>query len=154
MLEILTPMNKIERVSRKINSSTFVAAPGIWGQVEAAGSLKNVVVNVPSLLSKLVISSASSNVYESHDVSVGRITTAESIGIRVKVDSAGYTGTPTQGRLLAVSDKGVELGKLFDIVEKPNTEVGTYEMVARCEEIDATTGYMIYRTISPTVAAI
>ena len=39
MLEILTPMNKIERVSRKINPATFVAAPGIWGQVEASGSL-------------------------------------------------------------------------------------------------------------------
>jgi len=154
MLEILTPMNKIERVSRKINPATFVAAPGIWGQVEASGSLKNVVADTPSLMSKLVISSASSNVYESHDVSVGRITTTESIGIRVKVDSAGYTGTPTQGNLLAVSDKGVEVGKLFDITEKPNTEVGTYERVARCEQIDATTGYMIYRTISPVVAVI
>jgi len=154
MLEILTPMNKIERVSRKIDASTFVAAPGLWGQVEAAGSLKNIVANIPATISKLVISSASSNVYESHDVSVGRITTSESHGIRIKVDTAGYTGTPTQGRLLAASDKAAGLGKLFDIVEKPNTEVGDYEIVARCEEFDATTGYMIYRTLSPVVQTI
>ena len=92
MLEILTPMNKIERVSRKGAPATFVAAPGIWAELEAAGSIKNVVDGVPAAINKLVIGNASSNQYESHDVEVGRITTSESQGIRIKVDTAGYTG--------------------------------------------------------------
>lgn len=154
MLDILTPMNKIERVSRKVNPATFTASPGIWGQIGSDGAISNIVADTPGTITKLVISSASSNVYESHDIEVGRITTSESHGIRVSVDTDGYTGTPTQGNLLAVSDKTDGLGKLFDITEKPNSEAGDYEVVARCEQINATTGIMIYRTVSPVVTTV
>jgi len=157
MLEILTPMNKIERVSRKITPSSFTAEPGIWGEVQSDGSLANVTVNTPGTITKLVITSASSNVYESHDVEVGRITCMESHGVRIKVDSEGFTGAIgniTVGGKLAVSDKTDGLGKLFDTSVKPNSEAGDYEVVARVEEVNTSSGYIIYRTLSPVVETV
>jgi hypothetical protein len=155
MIEILTPLNKLERVSRKVDPTTIgPVSPGIWGEVQSNGSLEQITVNTPGTITKLIINSASDSIYESHDVEVGRITTMESIGARVKVDSEGFTGTPTQGNLMAASDKTAGLGKLFDITEKPNSEAGDYEIVARCEEYNATTGILTYRTLSPVVQNI
>ena len=155
MLEILTPLNLVQRVSRQI-PATFVASPGIWAEVQANGSIDVLTANTPATITKLVIGSASSSIYESHDVAVGRITTMESHGIRIKMDSDGFTGSPTQGCQLAVSDKAVALGKLFDIAVTPNHELGDYEIVARCEQVNSD-GTIIIRTLSPrvvTVAAI
>jgi hypothetical protein len=149
MLEILTPLNKVERVSRQIDPATFVAAPGIWAQVQSDGSLLNVLNTVKALVNKLVMGSASSNVYESHDIEVGRITTMESHGVRCKVDSAGYAGTITHGDFLLVSSDKASLGKLITLETAAST--GVYEYVARCEEINNTAGTLIFRTISPVL---
>jgi hypothetical protein len=149
MLELLTPMQKLERVSRQIDPATFVAAPGIWGQVQADGSLLNVLNTVKSAINKLVIGSASSDKYESHDVEVGRITTLETIGARVKVDSAGYAGTIVQGDFLIVSSDTVSLGKLITVATA--VSAGNYEVVARAEEVNSAAGYVIFRTISPYI---
>lgn len=154
MLDILTPLIKLERVSRKVDPATFTAVPGVWVKVQADGSLVNVTEDTPSTMNKMVISSASSNIYESHDVEVGRITTLESHGYRATIDSDGYTGSPSQGDLLAVSDKSGAIGKLFSITETPNSEWGTYEVVARCEEVDAVNGTITIRTISPYTVAM
>lgn len=148
MLEILTPMNKIERVTRQIDPDNFVAAPGIWAEVEAAGSIKNVVTDTPALINKLVMGNASSNVYESHDVSIGRITTMESFGVRCKVDSEGYAGTIAQGALLIVSTKTGQEGKLVSVDEETEA-AGDYEIVAKTEQVDATAGWIIFKTVSP-----
>jgi len=151
MLELLTPMVKLERVTRSIDPATFVAAPGVWAQVQADGSLLNVLAGVNAKINKLVIGSASTNVYESHDVEVGRITTMESHGIRVKVDTAGYTGTPSQGDMLVVCSEALKLGKL---VSTATAVGGTYEIVARVEEAYLSSGYIIYRTLSPIMVTI
>ena len=152
MLEVLTPLRLVHRVSRKITPSSFVASPGIWAEVDANGGLVNITTDTPATITKLVLGNASSNIYESHDVTVGRITSMEDHGIRVKVDTDGYTGSPIQGALLAVSDQdGVE-GKLFSMGETPNGETGDYEVVARCEEVG--TGFIIYRTISPAITTV
>jgi ribosomal protein L23 len=151
MLELLTPMVKLERVSRSIDSATFVAAPGVWAQVQADGSLINVLAGVNAKVNKLNIGSASSNIYESHDVEVGRITTMETHGVRVKVDTAGYTGTPSFGDLLVVCSEALKLGKLVSTDEAVN---GTYEIVARVEEVNSSSGYIIYRTLSPAMVTI
>jgi hypothetical protein len=151
MLELLTPMVKLERVTRSINPATFVAAPGIWAQVQSDGSLINVLAGVNAKINKLVISSASSNIYESHDVEVGRVTSMDSHGIRVKVDTAGFTGTPAQGDLLVVCSEALKLGKLISTAGAVN---GTYEIVARAEEVYLSSGIIIYRTISPTMITI
>ena len=149
MLEILTPLNKCERVSRQVDPVTFTAVPGVWAQVQSDGSLLNVLSTVNALINKLVIGSASSNVYESNDVEVGRITTLESIGVRCKVGTEGFTGFPTQGDFMTVSSNLNTLGKLISIGAAYD---GTYEVVARCEEVNIAGGYIIFRTISPYIA--
>jgi len=155
MLEILTPMNKVERVSRKVDPTTIAPiSPGMWGEIQADGSIEKITANTPGVITKLIINSASESPYESNDIEVGRIATMESYGIRVQVDSEGFTGTPTMGNMLAVSDKTAGLGKLFDITESPNSEAGDYEVVARCEEYNATTGKMTFRTLSPVIVTV
>ena len=152
MLEILTPMRLVERVSRKILPASFVATPGIWAEVQSDGSIANITAGSPGTVTKLVIGSASSSIYESHDVQVGRITCLESHGIRVKMDTDGYVGTPTLGCLMAVSDQTEALGKLFNMGETPYGESGNYEVVARCEQVNSD-GTIIIRTLSPVVTA-
>lgn len=152
MLEILTPLIKLERVSRLFDKDNFVAVPGLWAEVTADGSLKNVVTDTPAAINKLVITSASDNIYESHDIEAGRITTLESIGARVMVDSEGYDGTINQGDTLVVSTADGTEGKLVSTAE--TSETGEYEVVARAEVVNASEGYIIYRTISPEVITL
>lgn len=155
MLEVLTHFNKIDRVSRVIDPDNFVATPGIWAEVDDDGSLVNITTDTPAPINKLVIGNRSSNIYESHDTSVGRITTMETIGIRVKVDSEGYAGTVNKGNSLIVSVLDAQEGKLVDAVESDALEpAGDYEVVARCEEVNDTEGYIVYKTVSPTILAI
>lgn len=155
MLEVLTLLNKVERVSRVIDPANFVSEPGIWAKVESDGSLVNADGSAADI-NKMVMTSSSSNIYESHDVEVGRITTLESIGTRCKVDGEGYAGSPSQGDLLFVStDTGNETeGKLVSVTENPGSESGDHEVVARCEEENSTEGWIIFRTISPTTVSL
>jgi len=149
MLEILTHLNKSERVSRKIDSSNFVATPGIWGAVQADGSLANIADDAATVINKLVITSSSSSVYESHDVEVGRITTLESVGVRIKMDSAGYALTPAFGDYLMVSSTAAYAGKLVSVGDEVEA-AGNREVVARCEQVNAD-GTIIIRTITPYI---
>lgn len=150
MLEILTLMNKIERVSRRIDPDNFVAVPGIWAELDTDGSIKNVTTVTPGLMNKLVISNASDNIYESHDISVGRVTTVESHGVRCKVDSEGYSGTIVAGENLIVSTASGTEGKLVGVTNEAEA-AGDYEVVARVEESNATEGWIIFRTLSPVI---
>lgn len=152
MLEILTPLIKLERVSRLFDPDNFVASPGLWAAVAADGSIENVTTDTPAAINKLVITSASDNIYESHDIDAGRITTLESIGARVKVDSEGYDGTVNLGDNLIVSTAEGTEGKLVSVVE--TAETGDYEQVARAEEINDTDGWIVYRTISPVIITL
>ena len=154
MLEILTKLAPLDRVSRVVDPDTFVAAPGIWGAIQSDGSIANCDAASVKYIHKLVISSASSNQYESHDISVGRITTLESLGVRCKVDSEGYAGTIAQGDLLMVSYNTTgtsTIGKLRSTTEIGHA-TGDHEIVARAEEVG--TDYLIYKTISPYKATI
>lgn len=145
-LEILTPFSRCIRVSRSIDPATFVATPGKWAAVAADGSLTAVVAGTPVKVNKLVIGSSSSNIYESNDVEVGRITTLEGPhGVRVKIDSTMYIGSPAAGDDLIVSSETGELGKLRLSVGATGSK--TYEIVARVDEVG--TGYLIITLISP-----
>lgn len=151
MLEILTPLAKCVRVTRSIDTATFVAKPGIWAEVASDGSLAN-VAGAAVLVNKMVMSSASDNEYESHDVEVGRITTLEGpYGVRFKVDSEGKVGTIVQGDMLVVSNQATEEGKLRVSAGLP---AGTYEIVARCEQVDNTAGWIIAELVSPSTVTI
>jgi len=151
MLEILTPLTKVERVSRQIDPSTFVAEPGIWAQVQSDGSIIDVAEGVNAKINKLVIGSASQNPYESHDIEVGRITTMESFGVRCKVDTVGYSGVIADGDFLVVSSAASTLGVLMSTAA---VAAGTYEIVARAEEVNTVAGYIVFRTVSPTMITI
>ena len=146
MLEILTPMSKIDRVSRKINADTFSSEPGIWGYVAADESLVNIITGTNKPVNKLVMTRASSNTYESNELAVGRITTMESVGIRCKITSELYTGTPIQGDFMVISSALGTEGRLIPIRA---SAIGTYEVVARAEEIHNSDGYIVIRTLSP-----
>jgi hypothetical protein len=148
MFEILTPLAILHRESRPIDPTTFLATPGLWGVIGSDGTLTNVVAGTKAKINKLIVGARSSSQYESHDTAVGRISTIENVGFRVQCDTAGYVGDVHQGDFLAVCDNASYLGKLFSVAESPNGENGDYELVARVEEIDATTGVIVYRTVS------
>lgn len=150
MLEILTPLIKIHRVPRTIDPATFTARPGMFANLKADGSLENVVTGTIPTNPKMVVNSASSNKYESNDVEVGRCTTIEDIGVRFTVDSDVITGNPTVGNRVSVSCIAGFEGRLFDVVETPNAEAGTYPVVAVVEEKDSIAGTWTLKTVSPT----
>ena len=137
MLEVLTPLSKCVRVTRSIDVDDFVANPGIWAYVDTDGSIKNQVGDAVAKLNKIVMTSATDNIYESHDIEAGRITTLEGpSGIRFKVDLDGYCGTLAQGDALIVKvdAKSADIGKLTNLAGV--TKTGIYEIVARCEQIN------------------
>ena len=151
-LQILTPLSKVDRVSRAINPDTFRSIPGIWAVLNNDGTLSNVVEDTPSLVNKLVMNGRTGSIYESHDTSAGRIATMESIGIRCRVSDNLYSGDIFLGDRLVVSTAGATLGQL--VSAETTTETGIYEIVARCEEINKTLGYMVFRTLSPRLITL
>ena len=150
-LQILTLMHLVERVTRPIDQ-TFYEHIGRWARVRSDGSLANIIPFTPSKVNKLVIGSKPYNKYEGHDASVGRITTMESYGIRCKVSATGYDGIINQGDRLVVSVDPDSLGQL--ISAETNQIDGTYEVVARAEEINTTEGYLIFRTLTPAMVVV
>ena len=74
-----------------------------------------------------------------------RITTLESIGVRISVDSDGFTGTPAQGNLLAVDGTSGKEGKLAVAVQGD-------VVVAICQGYDSAAGILTYETVSPGAA--
>jgi hypothetical protein len=151
-MQILTPMSKLDRVSRQIDPANFIIAPGMWAKLNNDGSLSNVVANTPAKINKMVINSRTASKYESHDTAAGRITTMESIGTRVKLSYGLYVGVITMGDRLAVSTYSDTLGKLIS-VEEPY-ESGDYEVVAICEEAHITEGFIVIRTVSPAIVSL
>jgi len=152
MLDILTPLSKLTRVSRSIgDTAAFTGVvPGIWGQIESDGSINKVANGSALLVFKLIINSASDSKYESQDVEVGRIATLESPGARCKVSSVGYTGSIAAGDDLIVSTTSGENGKLKTVP----VAAGTYVVVARCEQVNSSEGWVLFETISPRTVVV
>jgi len=150
-LEILTHIRLIERVTRHVDE-TFFEHVGQWAQLNSDGSLSNVVAGSPALINKMVINSRRQSKYESHDSSLGRITTMESIGVRCVVPQACFAGTINLGDRLMVSVSVGDTGKLVSAEEYAVS--GTYEVVARCEQISTTEGWMLFKTSSPSMVTI
>jgi hypothetical protein len=151
MLDILSPLTKVTRVSRSIyDQTTFVAVPGVWGRLRPDGTIDLVRTHHDPTNPKLIINSASANKYESEDIKVGRIATLESPGIRCKVDAVGFTGVIAQADDLVVcSDTGKE-GKLIAL---PVVD-GAYVVVARAEQINVSEGWIIFETVSPRTEVV
>ena len=172
MLEILTKLAPLDRVSRVVDPSSFVASPGIWAAVQANGSVANCDAAAQKTLHKLVIGSASANIYESHDIEVGRCATLEHV-FRASVDTDGFQETLggtelttavsyVAGDELTVAHlttsatnqtaitycKAADLGKLRPILATSTQEQGKI-VVARVESFDATNNVLTFNTVTP-----
>ena len=157
MLEILTPLSKATRVSRKVDPENFISVPGLWGVLDATGGIVNVTTDDPQPGTRLVISNSNQNQYEAHDIEVGRITTLETPGIRCRVDVAGYvdSGDVAVGLDLVVSCESGDEGKLaVAISDGVDVAAGDYDVVARVEEFDAVENILTFVTVSPRTVVI
>ena len=149
MIEILTIYDKWHRVNRKIDVDSFLIDAGKWAVLKDTGLLANITTATPEDGNcKLVITSVTDSVYESHASSTGRVTTCETPGVRVKIDSDLYVGTITVEDKLAVAVDAGNEGKLFSIADAGNGQpAGDYQVVAVAEEVNSTEGYIVYRLI-------
>jgi len=155
MLEILTPLSKGTRVSRVIDPDNFLSVPGIWAKINSAGGLDNITTATPALGTRLVLSNSNVNVYEANDVKVGRITTLETPGFRCRVSVTGYVDSVNVavGGSLVVSANAGDEG-LLAMALVADVSAGTYEIVARVEEFDATDNILTYVTVSPVTFVV
>jgi len=154
MLEVLTPLSKVHRVSRQVDPDDFVAVPGIWAKLASDGSVENITTDAPALSCKMVINSASDNKYESHDITIGRISTIEEPGVRCRVDTECYVDSVNVavGKDLVVSCEDGSEGKLA--VEDDLVKTGNYAIVARVEEFDSVNDIMTFVTVSPRTLTV
>jgi hypothetical protein len=144
--EVLTLMSDIQRVNRKINSDGVILDNGIWLEL-VVGELYNVTTNTPGSVHKFPFFGVSGNIYESHDKrAVGRITTLETDGARIRVSLKGYVPGIQRGDDLIVSVSSGNEGKLTRLA---SAAAGTYEVVAKCESIDNVDEIMTFTLSSP-----
>ena len=144
--KVLTPLSKIDRVSRQCDPTTIRALPGQWGQIFTDGSVVNLALQSQGNKNHILFGSRSStNRYEANDTKVGRITTLESMGMRYTVGPVGYDGPIDLGDFCVVSTNSVSIGKLVSVNHTPET--GGYEIVARAEQIDG--DKITFRTVNP-----
>lgn len=143
-LEVLTLLSKATRVSRTCDPETLVGEAGLWVELNAAGGVLNVGATKPKI-AKMLFNGNSANAYESHDVSLGRITTLETIGARCKVTGAFYKGVVNAGDDLYVNFNDTEdNGKLCSAQV---TGAGSYNVVAKAEEVGSS--YIVFSMVSP-----
>jgi hypothetical protein len=144
--DILTPLYKIHRVSRKIAElEEFDINPGYWVDKNGVGDIINITDATTSLTSPaLCLSSATKGdafyydglaAYESHDTKLGRITVIEEPGVRASFGSDYFIGTlPSVGDKISIvmGDATLENNGKMQVV--PST-TGTYLAVAKCTAI-------------------
>jgi hypothetical protein len=147
MINVLTILSKLDRVSRVVDPASFSYNPGQWADLDSEGGLVVPANGVPAVLPQLILGNPGDNVYEGHDLKVGRITTIEGAGVRVSVDGAGFAGTVNQGDLLYVSADSANKGKLVALATI--TAPGWYVAVAKAQQITA--GVLTYVTLSPVI---
>jgi hypothetical protein len=157
MLDIRTPLSKDTRVSRKIyefGTLAFVGNSGIWVGVNADGTVYNVTSTTPAVC-KILISSASSNTYESNDVKVGRVTTLETTGCRFGVDSDGYATTIGSAGTGAIPGAYLSVANSTSTGNAGKLKVATSgeTVVAVCEGFDTAAKVLTFTTCSPVLLA-
>jgi len=143
-VSVMTALKTVQRVSRRIRTS-IIANPSIWLEL-VNGQLQNVTTGVPGRIHKFPFSGVSINEYESHDSRVGRITTIETDGARVRVNIKGYVPGMVVGDDLVVS---VEPGQEGKLKKASSAAPGTYEIVARCDSIDNVNQILTWVLSSP-----
>jgi hypothetical protein len=150
MMNVLTYLSKVDRVSRSVNPATFTYNPGKWAEIDSTGTLTIPADGTPCKLPALVMGDTADNKYEGHDTSVGRVSTIESYGVRVEVDTDGYAGTINSGDLLFVSAETASKGKL--IASGSIVAAGTYVAVAKAHTLISSK--LTYVTLSPSTTFV
>jgi len=140
----------VTRTSRKIDVSSFISLPGRWG-VMSNGKLVGVTTGVPGTDHKFPITNKDSGDYENQDVKVGSISTLETPGARVTVNSDGYVDGIVKNEDLIVSVESGEEGKLRS---PTGASAGTYEIVARCQFVDNDTETMTFIILAPRTLVV
>jgi len=147
--DILTPLAKIHRISRKISDmDEFNISPGYWVDKDAfTGDIIEIKDSTTSLnLPALCLSAYSSSdsffydglsAYTSHDTKLGRITVVEEPGIRCHFGLDYFIGIiPNVGqKLTIVYGDTINLennGKMKVLPSDP----GTYTIIGRCTSKD------------------
>lgn len=171
MLNVLTPLNKVHRASRRVDASTFVAAPGLWAYVTTQNILANIASTStnqtqPQVL-KIVLGNASSNQYESNDIEVGSISTVEGI-FRAQVDTNGYAKYASDGTSAMTYSQGAALSVGYRITGTATSAVGFVlaadigklrpaitgdVVVGRVENIDTTNNLLTFESVTPYAKA-
>jgi hypothetical protein len=90
--------------------------------------------------------------YESNDAKVGAITTLEKPGTVIRVNLKGYVPGMAKGNMLVVCVDAGREGKLIKSTQ-PAT-AGTYEVVARCREIDNVNEILTFVIVSPKYVTV
>ena len=152
MFNILSLLIDAQRVTRKVDASTFVMVPGLWAEQQTDGSVVNVTAGSPAVINRLIITSSSGgvNVYETQDVKVNRITSLESPGMRCECDSdvCVLAGLAIGEDLVVSTEVGAE-GKLAATTQVAD---GDYEIVARVLAI--ANGILTFVTVSSYMVTI
>lgn len=144
-LQVLSLLSKAQRVSRTCVPGDLIAEAGKWVELTSDGGVALVGASKPAI-SKLLFNGNSDNTYESNDVSLGRITMLESVGARCKVTSEFIKGDVNLGDDLFVNyNDTTHNGKLKSAQE---VGAGTYNIVAKCEQVDAD-GSVTFAIVSP-----
>ena len=111
--DILTPLAKLHRISRKIaNMVDFEVSPGYWVDRNDVGDLLTIKDTTTSVrYPALCLSSASKSesfmydglaAYESHDTKLGRITVIEEPGVRCHFGTSYFKNIPGVGDKITV----------------------------------------------------
>ena len=148
-------IGNIATVNLSGNGSQVLLGNGTWGTSSSgnvananyanfAGTAYNVSGSTPAVC-KLCIGFASTNMYESNDVKVGRITTLETTGCRCGVDGDGFGGSSASpGNYLSVDSSTGKKGKL-KVASAGET------VVAVAEGWDSATGVLTFTISSPFI---
>ena len=171
MLNVLTPLSKVHRASRRVDKDTFIAAPGLWAYINSSGVLANIASTStnqtqPQVL-KIVLGNASSNQYESNDIEVGSISTVEGY-FRASADTNGYQKLASDGTSSLTYAQGAALTPAYLVTGTGDSSV-TYAaaadigklrpaatgdvVVARVENIDSTNNVLTFETVTPYTMA-
>jgi hypothetical protein len=141
--QVLTLLSKSSRVSRICDPDTLIGEPGTWVELVADGSIVNVgaaALSTAPKIAKVLFNGNSANQYESQDVTLGRISTFETVGARCEASADMFSGTINLGDDLFVGFGVTGAGKLKSAQV---AGAGTYNIVAKAEEVHAD-GKVVY----------
>jgi hypothetical protein len=152
-IQVLTHLAKLHRVARQVDDpSNFLVVPGRFVQLlenEMVQNVAEVQDGVPWV--KMSITNWSANEYESQDSrGVGRITTLEDIGWRVKLSRDLYFGDSTgkkNGAKLVVQTAEGDQNGFLHFTDEQSID-GSYPCVAVLEGIDG--DYITVKIIQQT----